>query len=611
MKDIKWLVNRLKAMKPQEMVWRVEQKRLQNKEQVLIYSLHMPVTEVPLRKDISQFKINIDRLSVNWNNKKWSLFSSLDLFGVFNYEDYKKKWNAGFQTNNTWPEGPFSPTINISQRVDIGDIRTNWELNRHFQFAALAKNYYCSKEEKYLCEFKDLFIDWNKHNLFLHGVEWTSAMELAIRINSWVYALAFLKKAGCEDQLLLDIEHGILNMTNYIVEHRARFSSANNHLIIEMYAVALVGILTGYALWRDEALKVLTEELSRQNYPDGVNKEMSLHYQSFVMEAYGLLWLLMMKNNIEIPAIWKKYLSAMSEFIVDSTDDNGMTMEFGDSDEGKILDLNGMVKNHYQYVLNLMGCLLDKRYTDAPWHENLLWLVPEKMKTEKEKYIPALVCSRKEGGYTFLRSKDRRVLIGIDHADLGFGSIAAHGHADALSFQMFIDGCQIFVDSGTYNYHVTPEDRNYFRSTMAHNTVMIDGQEQSEILGPFIWGKRSHAYIEGIEENNGTICVTAINEGTSGVHKRLFAFNDNSLMIQDEIMGKAEAFFHFFPYSGYTVKENVGNIQLCGRMIDMILNVGDYKVETGKYSPKYNECIQNEYIRVSFLNCLKTEIHIK
>ena len=604
MKDIRWLVNRLRAMHPQEVIWRLQQKLLQKKEQHNLYSLHKPVYEIPLSDDISHLHIDINKLCINWDNRDWECFSSLDLFGVFKYEDYKYRWNAGFQTENTWPEELFSPTINIIQRVDIGDVRTNWELNRHFQFAALAKSYYCTSERKYLEELKMLFSDWNQHNLFLHGIEWQSAMEVAIRVNSWVYAFAFLKKSGCEESILNEIEHGILVMSEYILMHRARFSSANNHLIVEMYAVALVGILADYASWRDEALRILTEELPKQNYSDGVNKEMSLHYQSFVMEAYGLLWLLMLKNNIEIPQIWKQYLTAMSEFVTDSTDDFGTTMEFGDSDEGKILDLNGVIGNHYAYVLALMGCILDEYYTDADWHENLQWIIPAELRESKKKYTPSLVCIRKKGGYTFLRSKDRRVLIGIDHADLGFGSIAAHGHADALSFQMHLDGQRIFVDSGTYNYHITPEDRNYFRSTAAHNTVMIDEREQSEMLGPFIWGKKAKTQLVKVQENED-VEITMRCDNESGNHVRTLVFNgSNHLTIIDDIgNAKGKSYYHLAQSKCRPIDSNTVEIENNGKIVTVISNA-EINNTREYYSSKYLHKCQSNTICVGFSKSL-------
>lgn len=56
--------------------------------------------------------------------------------------------------------------MEYKQRDDIGDARTNWELNRHFQFALLAKVYYVSGDKKVLLEFENLFNDWNQKTLF-------------------------------------------------------------------------------------------------------------------------------------------------------------------------------------------------------------------------------------------------------------------------------------------------------------------------------------------------------------------------------------------------------------------------------------------------------------
>jgi Heparinase II/III-like protein len=81
----------------------------------------------------------------------------------------------------------------------------------------------------------------------------------------------------------------------------------------------------------------------------------------------------------------------------------------------------------------------------------------------------------------------------VDCGELGFGSIAAHGHADALSFTLRAFGTDVFVDPGTYDYFTFPEWRHYFRSTRAHNTVEVDGVDQSEMLGAFLWGSHAQA----------------------------------------------------------------------------------------------------------------------
>lgn len=546
MKNAKWLLNRMKAMMPQEVAWRIQQKLLQKREYNTIYRLHLPVTEIPLDKPLCELYIHVDRLGINWDNQRFSEFDALDLFGAFDYPQYRDQWNAGFQTDAVWPECDFTYFIPTTQRTDIGDIRTSWELSRHFQFSALAKSFYATGNRKYLVELEYLFDSWNCHNLFLHGVQWASAMEVAIRINSWVYMYAFLTKSaekfgGVKQGLLDEIQHGILVMTEYVVKHRARYSSANNHLIIEMYAVALTGIVCDHKPWEQMALRILTEELPKQNSSDGVNKEMSLHYQGFVMEAYGLLALLLKKNCRNIPDIWMAYLHSMSRFVADSCGDFGEVVVFGDNDEGKLLDLRGRIADHYRYVLGLMSCLLDMRYVEMrELHENLLWVVPEQILQEslaKPAYRSGRVCCYREGGYTFLRSADRRILIGIDHAALGFGNIAAHGHADGLSFQMFVEGVPVFVDAGTFNYHVTPEDRDYFRSTAAHNTVSIDGMNQSQIQGPFLWGKKADTKLCALRDKQEELFLEMECSYFGKQHKRILRFDNIKLTIEDSIDG--------------------------------------------------------------------------
>lgn len=551
MKDLKWFMNRLKAMNGKEIAWRVKQKQLAGTERKCYGNAAQKVTEVLLPKEISTLHPDVDRIQINWQNKQFTPFTDLDLFGKFTYDTYKKQWNAGFQTENKWNETECSYDINCSQRVDIGDIRTNWELNRHYQFSLLAKSFYVTGEEHYLRELEDLFTDWNERNPFLRGVEWTSPMEIGIRLLSWIFTYCFLwkgfqtHKTASMPELLEAVSHGILAMAQYMTRHYSRFSSANNHLIVEAFATGMAGIFYQYEPWIAGSKKILDEELVRQNYTDGVNKEMSLHYQGFIMEAYGILILSMQRNHMEVPATWFTYLEPMSCFVADCCGDYGETIVFGDNDEGKLLDLCGKDFPYYQYVLDLMGCVLKTRFTDfCGVHENINWLVSDAVLAEcrkKPAYGKRDAVCYKEGGYSILRSSDHKILIGIDHADLGFGSIAAHGHADALSFQMFVEGTAVFADPGTYNYHITPEDRDRFRSTAYHNTVTVAGRNQSEILGPFLWGKRAAVSLLEFSSTDKQVTVRAKASYQGIEHIRSFLFDyDGNLRIEDSICGEFE-----------------------------------------------------------------------
>lgn len=541
--DLAWYINRIKAMSIKEIIWRLQQKQLQKRERSIFLDKKISVTKEVFSNKLSPLKLDEVRLGLNLQNSKFTLNKSIVLFGVYNYEDYKKNWHAGFQTKNKWPL-EFSYDLEYKQRVDIGDVRTNWELNRHFQFAILAKDYYISRDSQYLNELIDLFQDWNNKNPFLYGVSWTSIMEIAIRINSWIFCYCFLKYSeNVPDRILEELRIGIINMTDYIAIHYSRFSSANNHAIVEAYVIGLSGIVFDYKLWIDTAINILDSEILLQNYSDGVNKELSLHYQAFFMEAFGLLIRAMNINGIAVPKNWMKVLEKMSRYVSNCMGKYGEVMVFGDNDEGKILDLQGDLIDYYQYVLQLMSLQLRERYVDlSDVYENVRWLFSDKMVSDSQLkilYDNAKCVCYKEGGNTILKSNDGRVLIGIDHADLGFGTLAAHGHADALSFQMFIDGKPLFIDPGTYNYHFTPEYRDYFRYTINHNTVTLNNKNQSEILGAFLWGKRAKVNLVDYQINNDLDIIEASHNGYEGIiHKRSFHYdNKHLLQIYDTIEG--------------------------------------------------------------------------
>jgi hypothetical protein len=100
------------------------------------------------------------------------------------------------------------------------------------------------------------------------------------------------------------------------------------------------------------------------------------------------------------------------------------------------------------------------------------------------------------GGYYVLGSEfetPREVRIVVDAGSLGFLAIAAHGHADALSFTLSVSGCPMLIDPGTYAYHTHRRWRDYFRGTAAHNTVRVDHLDQSVSGGTFLWNRHANA----------------------------------------------------------------------------------------------------------------------
>lgn len=538
MGKISWYVNRLKAMSTSEIFWRLDQKRLEFAERIYGRHYHQVDSDV-FDSRLSSLRFDGQMLGLHFGKTGHTCHNTIRLLGGFDYQDYKTKWHSGFQTDNEW-ERVFSYRLNYKQRDDIGDARTNWELNRHYQFAILAKNYYCTGDEKWAEELTFLFDDWNKENPFLIGISWTSVMEIAIRSLSWCFCLAYLKKTGKHSGLQKRLENGIVNMTDYVSRHHSRFSSANNHLIIEAASMAIAGYCFDHRPWKDKALSILTTELPKQNTKDGVNKEMSLHYQVFVMEAYALTAHCMQANGDDVPEIWKTYLDAMCQFVCHSTYGNGPLIEFGDDDEGKVIDLEGGSDGHHvEDVMQFCSLILGKRYTTFGRASETLRCLYGDGYERAMSHSPLFDTTSGHhfavGGYTFLRSADQKTLIGIDHAPLGFGTIAAHGHADALSFQMMEDGEMLLADPGTYIYHCDLPSRNSFRKTINHNTLCIGSKDQSEMLGAFLWGKKAECQLLNYQHNGEKEVVEAQHNGYHPVtHKRLYTWDGQSKVLRIE-----------------------------------------------------------------------------
>lgn len=143
-------------------------------------------------------------------------------------------------------------------------------------------------------------------------------------------------------------------------------------------------------------------------------------------------------------------------------------------------------------------------------------------------------------GYVVMRPDDRLHLV----ADVGPPcppQLPAHAHADCLSFELAVDGQRVIVNSGTSTYQPGPR-RTYERSTRAHNTVEIDGQDQTEVWGTFRAARRATPTLERANDDELTIEVVASHDGYRRlpgrpVHRRTWRVAAGSVEIVDDVTG--------------------------------------------------------------------------
>lgn len=195
----------------------------------------------------------------------------------------------------------------------------------------------------------------------------------------------------------------------------------------------------------------------------------------------------------------------------------------------------------------------------------------------------------------------------ISIAPLGYGSIAAHGHADALAFTLRMGGLQTLLDPGTFDYFTQPQWRDAFRHTRAHNTACIDDENQSELLGAFLWGRQTAASCIAWEDDAALTFFRGQRDGYQSlpdpVHVERSYYLDKSrrsLHIEDDLASATEhdyaAGFHFHPDCQVTVAVSWVSASRANQMLTIGLPEGvrvdvyrgDERAQLGWFSAGYH-----------------------
>jgi hypothetical protein len=325
--------------------------------------------------------------------------------------------------------------------------------------------------------------------------------------------------------------------------------------------MATIGAHLGVKKWVKKALGILDNQTSKQILDDGVGAEQSISYQLYTMEYYLLTMLCRSHDNIPVSDDIYKRIEQAADFIKTIINEDGSYPDIGDNDSGCALKLSENYPNA-KTILNLASYInenMDFLQGDVKADEKLFWLIgPENFeklidKATPTKHKPIESHIYTKGGYCiFVKqgSKARAKMI-FDFGPLGMHPMAGHGHADALSFVLYVNNRPVFIDPGTYSYYSGDFWRNYFRGTSAHNTIRIDSQDQSIFSGRFLASYHARTEYIGFEKNK-SICARHYGYGrlkTPVIHTRTVNFpSDNSIDMADKIETRGEhlieQFFH-------------------------------------------------------------------
>lgn len=455
------------------------------------------------------------------------------------------------------------------------DAKVIHELNRHQHLPQLGRAFCLTADESYAREAAAQMESWIQQNPKWVGINWQSSLELGIRCISWLWTIFLLLESQALDEAgLRKIVRSLFAQLDHIYRYPSVYTSPNTHLIGEAAALFIAGVLftelPRAAQWREFGRKTLIQEMERQVAAEGVYCELSSYYHCYAADFYLHILALARWNRLPFPEWMWTRLAKMFEFVMHLTRPDGTIPLLGDDDGGRVLALGSDSYQSYRDGL-CSGAVLfgrgDFKGQASRFSEETLWLLGEDALTIFNALgaeVPSdHTKAYREAGYFVQRSgwDPKSSHLTFDCGGLGMPT-GGHGHADALSLTLFTGGRDLLVDPGTAIYNTAPEWRDYFRSTRAHNTVVVDGGSQSEAKGTFAWGRKASACFRQQFSAPDIAYVDAIHDGylrNAGIihRRRLIHIRPDYWIVLDNLQGRGkhdyEFLYHFAPDARLTV----------------------------------------------------------
>ncbi len=292
------------------------------------------------------------------------------------------------------------------------------------------------------------------------------------RIQNWIFAHYFFvtqeHTARIDSDFYLKFLSSLSQQVSYLCTH---LTPARNHRTLELCSIFLAGVvfpeLREASNWLELAKTELVKNIQSDLLPDGVHCELSTDYHHLVLKNFLWVRRLAVLNQITFPAIVDEKIQKALEFSLYVHKPDGTIPSLGDGDSRNFLDL---LEQGFQLYGNQ-----EFRYVAS---QGVRGTPPQERSKEFS-----------HSGYYILRSgwgdgsepyEGERYLI-FDCGPLGAGN---HGHFDLLSFEMAAYGKSLIIDPGRYTYDESGQInwRVRFRETAAHNTVLIDGKNQTRYV---------------------------------------------------------------------------------------------------------------------------------
>lgn len=465
----------------------------------------------------------------------------------------------------------------LSEAGDLDDLSWDgpqreklWRYNQHY-FDDLNAHAATDRRAWHL----DLVDHWVAHNPPGQGCGW-EPYPVSLRVVNWVkWALGGAPmSAAAHQSLAVQVRWLSKRLEKHLL---------GNHLFSNAKALVMAGLFFDGPEadgWLSQGLRIIEREVPEQLLSDGGHFERSTMYHALALEdmldlvnAARCYSLRLSPAQLRQVAEWPQRVRKMHAWLKSMCHPDGEISLFNDAAflvAPSVADLDS-------YARRLLG--------------------------EVTATVSSSLVHLDDSGYVRL-SQGAAVAI-LDVAPVGPDYLPGHAHADTLSFELSVGTQRLLVNSGTSCYGLSAE-RMRQRGTAAHNTVIINGQDSSEVWGGFRVARR--AYPLGLEiEQSADETTTEVRCAHTGytrfsgkpIHHRTWRMTSNSLIVSDRVKASnhsAEARFHFHPAVQVQISKNSdeGTAALPdGTVIGWRVNHGQARLETSTWHPRFGHVEPN------------------
>jgi hypothetical protein len=490
----------------------------------------------------------------------------------------------------------------LSEHIDWqadphGDPEWKYCLHRHEYLNELGRAYWCTGNEKYTLAWRRILGNWIGENP-MPDLDWMlqSPSEISrmqfMRAGNWrpltlgirIYtAFApcfhyFLNSPEFTPDFLVTmltsmVEHA-RRLRLYYTRHKSYFNVSPNWGLMESNGLAHMGILfpefKEAGDWTAEAMSRLEEQIRLQVLPDGMQVERAAGYHLVSTFCFLQILELADRNNIRVSDAYRRHVESMAQFVMNLMKPHGVYPMLKDGDESDVFgdrashglweDINNLNmledSNDLRWVLKTAARMFDR--------QDLLFVATH----GREGRTPRVgSVAMPDAGFFVMRTGWRHddLYMVFTCGDLGvMDQNCVHGNADALSIDISGYGATLLIDPGRFLYE--GPWRVWFKSTKAHNTIAVDGQDSSELADEWMFKTKARSVLNCWSTTERFDYVDGRHEGYQRLHdpvthrRRILFVKPYFWLVVDELTAEGrhtyDQYFHFAEGAELTKSES-------------------------------------------------------